>query len=62
MPHLLSPSTKALKSLRKRYFDELADILFELNHELYLTPGYEVDSWALANHLQNSFDHEFTSP
>ena len=61
MPNLLSPSTKQNKALRLRYFNELADILFELNHELFVTPGYEVDTWTLANHLKNSLDHSCTS-
>ena len=61
MPNLLKPSNKALKTQREIYFNELAEILFEQNHELYLTPGYEVDTWTLASHLQNSLDHAYTN-
>jgi hypothetical protein len=61
MPNLLNTHTKQTRSLRARYFNELAEILFEHNHELYVTPGYEVDTWTLANHLKNSLDHKYTS-
>lgn len=48
-----------MKSLRKKYFNSLADILLEQNFELYYSNGYEVDTWTLSNHLQNSLDYEY---